>query len=849
MGYLLTREAVMAGVSHRTFTNDAAIIKQYAFILHSAGQQQRAIELLRGVLGDHSVPEAALVLAGMLFDEGKLDEAKQVLESAPIDGFDPELKAEMRRLLEHVHLRKSDFEGARNISAALRSEDPANLLNLVDAARIERRAGNIDAASRLLEEACGYVTDQTPPRQIIDLADELYALEKYPDAWPLYQRITDARVDSYLVRNLLYSYYRAGETAKAMEFSKCIPPAHKTQHLLQIELSVLEDVGNLTSAAEAAESYIQAHPEDVQTRIHLATIWFRTDQLEKLDAFIDEGVDVSQLPLAAGFQLAGLCGERDRARKALEIAYELRRKYPQNGEAHLKYIGIFLGGERRFGELLESSKTVQPDMAVRTTNDMGQDLWHILEERYDVNVLAGELAVSSELGKRVLGKAVGDDVVTAEGSIEKVTVKVAEIKSKYVHAFQESMRLLPERFGNTKGIERVTFKSGSEEETQESIQKILGVVEKRNEWVLQAEKFYHESKLTVGAFAQLIDRNVIDVWNGLVGSKWGVKSCLGSLEERQTAFDLLADQQTVVLDITSLLTAERLKILPVLENRFHKILVAQSTVDLLTEAISERKGKSSDGYMTIGKNEGAFVREEVPAEIIKSQIDYLERLKKWVREHCDVTPLKKGSIPKSENERREMLGPCFLDTMAIAKEQGSLLYTDDFGTNMLARNDFGVESFWTQVLLMAALTDKQISEEEYNEAALQLIHLKYRHTTISAQIILHAAKKTNWSITDQFVEVLETLRGTQMEIQSVVAVLVEFMFQIWQQPVSDFQRDNIVMTALDVLSDQRDDRAVARLVRVAVQIRFKLVPLTETRVQQVISAWEILRRRPGIIHP
>ena len=826
--------------------DDAAMIKQYAFMLYSNDQRLRAIGLLRSVLGKPEVPEVALMLAGMLYENGEGDEAKEILEKTPDEGFDQNLKAEMQRLLIQISMRKSDSQGAFEISSKMREANPTNILNLVDAARIEKRTGSMDNAAHLLDEARGYVNEKTPSHHIVELADELYALEKYPDSWPLYEKIADPRVDTPLVRNLLYSYYRSGETEKAVRLSKQIPPENKDSFLIQVELSVLEDIGDLKSATETAERYIESHPDDDKTRIHLATLWFRTDQLEKLDTFLDQDIDVAKLPLGPGFQLVGLYYERSRAEKSLQIAYELRRANFDKGEAHLKYMGAFFGGEHKFDALLESTTEVETGMAVRVTNDAAQDTWYLLEDQEDLNAAMGELSIHSELGKKVIGKKTGDEVVASEGSIEKVVIKITEIKNKYVHALHESMRLLPERFGDTKGFERVTFKSGTEEETRESIQKMLGVVTKRNEWVMQAERFYRESKLTVGAFAQIIHRNIIDVWNGLVGSKWGVKSCLGTLEERKKAFDLLTENRVVAIDITSLLTVERLKIFPMLEKRFDKILIAKSTFHLLLEAISERKGVQSRGFSTIGTGGDGLVREDIPPEVVKGQIEYLERLKKWVRDHCEVTPLKQGLKPETGNDQREMLGPSFLDTILIAKEQKCLLYTDDFGTKMIALNDFGVESFWTQVLLMSMLSYKQVTEDEYYEVILQLVHLKYRHTTINGQIILYAAKKANWSNADTFAEILETLRGTQMEIHSVAGVLVEFMFHLWQQPVLDFQRDVLVMAALEVLSDQRDDRAVVRLMRVAVEIRFRMIPLTEARVQQVISAWEALRIKPRI---
>ncbi len=831
----------------RVRPDDAAMTKQYAFMLYSNNNHPAAIRLLRTIIGRPEVPEAALMLAGILQEDGRNDEAKDILEAALANGLDQDLRSEMQRLLIRIYTRIIDTTRARNLSAAMRETDPTSILNLVDAARIERQAGNIDSAARLLDEARGYVTDKTVSYHIAELADELYTLEKYPDAWPLYERITDPRVDTHLVKNLLYSYYRAGETTKAVDFSKRIPPKNMSPFMIQVDLSVLEDIGDLKSAAEAAERYLESHPDDLQARIRLGTLLFRTDQLKELDALLIQDIDISKLPFDAGFQLAGLYGERGRAERSLQIAYEMRRMHFDKGEAHLKYIGLFFGREPEYDTLLQSAEAALPGMAIRTTNEAGQDTWYILEDRSDLIASMGELSTISNLGKKLLGKKVGDDIITSEGSIEKVLIKVTEIKNKYVHALHDSLRLLPERFGDTSGFERVTFKSDSEEETKESIQKLLGVVSKRNEWVMQAESFYHDSKLTIGALAHLLHRNIIDVWNGLAGSKWGVKSCLGTLEERQKALALLAKNRVIAIDITSLLTAEHVKILPILEKSFDKIHVTQSTIDLLLEAISHRKGIESRGYSTIAKKSDGFVQEEISPDVVKGQIEYLEKVKGWVRDHCVITPHKTALKPDFKMNLKEMIGPSFFDTMLIAKQEGCPLYTDDFGTNIIALNDFGVESFWTQALLISAVAKELMTEEEYSDAVIQLVHLKYRHTTISGQVILQAAKKSNWSITDAFAEVLETLRGSQMEIRSAVSVLVEFMFHLWQQPILDFRRDTLVMTALDVLCDQRNDRAVMRLMSVAIQSRFRMVPLTEARVQQVISSWEGLRTKPIII--
>jgi len=828
----------------RARSDDPATLKQNAFLLYAKGDRDSAIGILRRVLGRPEVPEA-LLLAGMLYEEGSGEEAEKILENSLLTDIPEDVRAEERRLLIQISLKAPNYDRAREISASMRAGDPTNVLNLVIAARIERLAGRVDMAASLIDEARGYVTEKTDSRHIIELADELYALEKYPDAWPLYERIADPRVDTRLTRHLLYSYYRSNEVERALEMCKLMPAEDKGPFLIQIELSILEDIGDLRQAATVAEGCLRTRPDDLQLRIRLAVIWYRLEDFQELDSFLGKGVDVSKSPVDAGFQLSRLYAERGMVEKSLQTAYELRRAHFDNGEAHLKYVGIFFGGEHKLDQLLQAPGDVRVGTAVRVKNDTGASRWHLLEDRGDINAAMGEVGVNNDFGKKLLGTRIGEEVLISQGDISETKVTVVEIKSKYVHALHESLELLPERFADTRGIERVAVKTGTDEETRESIQKMLDAVSKRSEWVTQAEKFYRESRFTIGVFARLIGKSVIDVWSGLVGSKWGVKSCIGSVEERQGALALLEKHRIVAIDITALLTAAQLELLDVLEKQFTRILITQSTIDLLQEAISERKSMAARGYTTVWKMEDQFFRHEITPEDISKQIEHLERVKDWARKRCEVTPCKSAPKIARRKELEDMLGPSFLETILIAREHDCPLYTDDFGTRALARSEeFTVGGVWTQAVAMRALFDRRVTEQDYNKSAIRLILLKHRHTTINGAIILEAAREAKWSNDRPFKEVLETLRGSQMEIRSVVGVLVEFMFLLSQQPVLDFQRDALTTAALDVLADRRDDRLVVRLVRGAVQARFRLVPLAERRVQQVISAWESLKVGP-----
>jgi len=117
---------------------------------------------------------------------------------------------------------------------------------------------------------------------------------------------------------------------------------------------------------------------------------------------------------------------------------------------------------------------------------------------------------------------------------------------------------------------------------------------------------------------------------------------------------------------------------------FTEILIGQSTIDLLQEGISERRGLASKGFMTVWKEEEAYYRRDVTAEEISQEIERLEHLTEWVRNNCSITPCT--AAPKLGAERRKelenMIGKSFLEALLIAQEHACPLYCDDFANTM-----------------------------------------------------------------------------------------------------------------------------------------------------------------------
>ncbi len=831
--------------------DNPGFLRQKAFLLHEQGKSEDAIAIFKQILGNPKVPEVALLLAEIFHEREDDDSAMPILEeSIKNTKKSGDLLSEEKRLLIHAYMCKEQFDSARRIANELRAANPGSVVDLVIAARIEKRANNLSAHNQLLNDARTYIADDTPLRGLFELADELYVSKRYADAWPLYERLVDPRSGSPLVSKLVYSYYEAELYEKALEAARSVPEKEKSRFIYDVEVSILDSMGDLKNAIVASEKYLADHPKDLAFKVKWATYLLRDDQLEKLDAFLHGSIDLSQLPNYLKFnatrQLVWLYAQRNMSFKALEIAYVLRKNSPRNGDAHTTYIGIFFDREKSLDDQL-SPRVVGIDTAVAVEEAGSPKHWYVIEENPGSDKDA--LSPNDPLAKRLMGKKVNDEIVQDKGKPSETRLKIMEIKSKYVHALHETMAMFPHLFGegDNPPLKRFTVKTdpNTEEETRNQLMQVLDSTVGRDEHILRVQKLYDEGKLTIGTFANLIGRDPITVWGGLVNnSRIGIRCCAGTQRERQDAIKTVRESKTVVVDLTALLTLGNIDRLNLLRDSFKEVFVAQSTIDILTQEIAQKSGLGSKGFMTVWKEGGQYFRQEVTAEDIQKQITFLQKIKDWIAANCIVAPMTEIlKLPKERRERLyETIGVSFVDTMMIAKERSCPLYSDDHGTRAIAQNDFAVKGFWTQVLAIIAVEKELVTLDDLEKINVSLCELHYRHTTISGKTLLYAAKSVGWINNGAFTRVLAGITGLSIELGSAMSVAVEFFYQLWKEPaISDLQRESLVFAVLDAIAQQKNRVEVIKYAGALIPARFRLSPIAGTHLLKLVAAWRSIR--------
>lgn len=823
--------------------SNPVFIKHRAVLAYLDEDSEQALTLLRKILQAKETPEAALIFGQILLTENRLQEAVSVLEEILRDAAMPDyLMEDTKRSLIGAYVRLQNFEKAKALSDEMRASNPTEILNLADAAEIARLTGKSDDALSFLNEAKNYLTETTSYKRLMDLADEFYALAQYGEAADIYERIVNSDLDTPITRRLLNSYYRFGKLTPALEICRNLRVKHgPLPFVTHMESAIYEEVDDFAQAREICEIYLQAFPRDPEMKLRLAVVNWRSKNFDELDAYLDSAPDVETLSLKHGLQLAHLYSIRERVKECFDTVYELRRKFYNHPEPHLEYVRLFFERAKGSYEWLAPQR-VKADVAVCVEDVAGERQWYVIEDRQDVNFRQSEINLGHSFTQKLLGKTIGDEVLLREG-LHSETGKIVEFKSKYLYALHETFAVYEKMFPDVGGL--WMFHVGEPAQPSrmsKALEGILESVEKQKESGKELDQYYKEGKLTIGSVAGLLNVDILKVWNTMMSNPdVGVRCSRGDIDERNHASALLSQNKLrLAIDLISLLTIHSLNVSDVIVKVFGKLLITQTTIEALQNFIRDKHGLEERGFMTIGKEGDQFVRSEVTADEVKRTVDYFEKMLTWIDEHCEVVPVKGAlDIPREQKELlNEMLGSAFLDTVLIASEEGNLLFSDDERLRTFAKSEFDVDGVWTQIVLMFALNEGAIEKGRYTGAVLDLVRSHYYHTSVDADILIEAAKKSDWLPGYPYTEVLRLFRGERTDKEAALTVSTIFLYELWKQPILPTRRDYLLYSLLDSLTAGRNPGKTVDRLSGKVRAKFLLLPLEAERIITLIALWK-----------
>ena len=329
----------------------------------------------------------------------------------------------------------------------------------------------------------------------------------------------------------------------------------------------------------------------------------------------------------------------------------------------------------------------------------------------------------------------------------------------------------------------------------------------------------------------------------------GVRCSAGNPEEsRQALASLEHSPSKLIVGPIALVALYSLGAGDAVTKAFGKLGVAQSTIDELQQIINGRKAMWSEReHMSVGKQGNRYVRSVITPEDVKRNIDYLEDVVKWTRKNCDILPcaatLQINLLQKQELD--DLFQPSFIDSLLIASQPGYLLLSDDerlrsyANTNFSADagTDFHIDGVWTQAVLKHCVNKQLLDKAEYDKMTLKLICSNYYHISFDGDVLIEAARQSDWNASEPYSIVVRTLGNQRTDLLMAMSASVDFLYRLWIEPIPRMQREYLTLQLFGGLTAGRSTREVLNTLASGIGERFTLNPLAERDIRRLIQIY------------
>jgi tetratricopeptide (TPR) repeat protein/predicted nucleic acid-binding protein len=818
-------EAALAdcnAVLARDSTNALAIQNKarVLFVLHRAKEALDTLDALPEPLDR----EVIALKASLLIADGRAAQGAELIEPLwdpqSVDPFQIHVSEVM---LEAQHRLGTD-DRAATILHHLEQSWPDDPVALTVRSQAAARAGDTDRAVELLQRAISVASPKLARELRITLAGRLYDASDFEGAVSAYREANlQPADDDYW--NFLIALLRAGRLGELLQITSELRKVSGISRVTQLEVQVLELIGDYDGAERLLRELIQAQGASVDLKIALVSLYLRLGRRDDAKQMLDS-IDVDEirddanrmLDMAEARHILGLPG-------GLELAYAARRVGFDSPSVHMRFIGLFLSREPADARLLTTDKVASGTTVELVRKDERQVV-SILDE-VDASRGGGEVTPEEPLAQKLMGLEVGSRVTV--GAAPGVGYTIAKVQSKFVTAFQDSINNFPLWFPEEAGFWRVDV-------AENDLSNLLFLIDEQHKSAERVMQLYRTQPIPLGVIADLLGRSIVDVWTALVGLQG--ERLFASVDGSFDGSVEPVEGQALVLDLVGVLTASHLAVLSLLAESF-RLIVPRSVVDDLRRHHSERfEGAPQAG--TLGKIKEQYVHTEISEDERARARRYSEDLLASIEVNTEIASttaaleLEPGEYAKLQNT----LGRSSADAILVAKEEQALLFSDDLRLRQVAAEVAGVAGTWTQPVLRALRHAGRISEDDYLRAVRALILSNYRYPGVSTDEMIGLLAHDEFTLSRENLELIQAAFGGDRTDASAIDRAADVIVRVQRQAILEQRSDALIGSILTSLAlTRRSPRQVIQQLASALQARMVLDPIGVSRLAQLLSAW------------
>ena len=827
---------------------DPLVIEAYGTSLRLEGRSDEAINALRDLLPDALSHHGQMTLGLLLLERGGPgdyhsagDLLSQVAKSE--ERLPEDFREHCLEMGLQAFAKEEQFDACRELLEQVPGETVSEVGLKTLTARLYLLEGKRDEASKGADDALALIQGTTTASDVRRLAQLLFALGRFHDALPLWQRITVPNVLSSDTKHLLECAGRLDRHDIMLETFRELRQAGVTDRiLLDNELSLLE-MYDTDSAIEILNEEISRQPEDKALKLRRSRLGLMLDQPDLVEHDPSSVPAANEVEPRIAVDAVRVLKAIGQEQYAVQYAYEVIRHNFQNPDAHVAFtlaLGLF-GNELQ----LENPDCVETDAAVCYVERGAPALhWIIVEATPDPDLHLPETELSPDHAtcKAMLGKKVGETFVLAPG-IQERTGEIKVIQNKYVRRYQDCMEQWQVRFPEVPFVQVVKLpeKPGESGESELDTSVICQLVDMRHEDVSNVKRMYKENLLPLHIFGKPLGEIAFTALGYLaLHTDIPVKCCLGSVEEYEQTAKALRSCNTLVLDMSAIASLFLLDRLDILENWPIDLVVSTSTVNELRQMIANKEQIHSGQLGSLRKTDAGLAFEEKTAEQKEADIGKLRHLVEVLEANCKAEPCE--TLAAMEPEERETIVNCFgqygAEALLLAAVPGGVLWTDDLAQAEIARREHGVSRVWTQFVIEAGVELGMVDLETFFDASAKLLGYGYSFTRPDPQIVRQAGVIAEWNIDSwPLSQALSVFAKESVDLEQILQLTAGFLTPLYREQLLSTTKANITVKILENIAKKKGGIQGIHALRKALPSIFGLNVLGLRDAAITIDSW------------
>jgi len=429
------------------------------------------------------------------------------------------------------------------------------------AARAEMFSDKLDQAKAIAKSASDLPREAIPRSSTVRLAEVLSDLGLFEEAFKLWDELTaDSAPELWHRRYLEASFNTQKHGAFLRRCAELRATGVADSNLVQAEVEVLERY-DLDAAISILRAHLAKHSDDLESRLKLSVIGYRTNRPELIDASQGSMPDVETVQPELGFtvvQVQKLCGDPN---FAVEYAYRLSQLHPRSANAQR----ALLAALHPFGPkpVITKFEKVQVGAAVAYKEAGSPEVrWAVVQEGIPL-AETEYIPPTHTLARKLLGLRVGEEFYLSEGGVQSRKATIVEIKDKYTHRYQNILHNWQILFPEETDVQLVRV---SNELGEFDLSSVQAAVKDRNARIRTIVEFYKENPIPLHVLSTSLGVSVLETLEFLsTQADMRIRCCYGNEQERMQALSALENAQEIVVDLSALATLLLIDRLDVLE--------------------------------------------------------------------------------------------------------------------------------------------------------------------------------------------------------------------------------------------------------------------------------------------